>query len=62
MNPWYGLWTVIGVCCMVIVVLFIGKFKYEASLGREITGDGVTSAPTGFNKPNTIPSDNKLRF
>lgn len=52
MNPWRGLWIVVFVCGMVILILLTGKVRYEASLGRKISGDGVVA----------VPADNKLRF
>ncbi len=62
MSPWRGLALIVFVCSFVLVALLIGRRRYKSSLGQDRAGSRAVENVTDFNRINTTPSDNRLRF
>ncbi len=62
MNPWRGLALIVCVCSVVLVVLLMGKRKYETSLVRDRAGGRAVENAPDFNRIDTTPFDNRFRF
>jgi len=48
MNPWHGLGIIISVCCLVLLAVFIGQKRHEASqkqIDQTIGSQTITTQP-----------------